>query len=111
MTIREWQKMVHFNNKNHGFHEGPEAGNMDRKLLLAVGEIVEAQNELRDGHSYTEIYTNAPSPKPEGFGIEIADAVIRLMDVCEEAGVDLQACMEEKHDYNLTRPFRHGKVF
>lgn len=110
-SIREWQKAAYFNNVQHGFHEGVNALNVDRKILLAVGELVEAQNELRDGHSATEIYCNPGTPKPEGFGIELADAVIRIMDIAESVGVDLQSCIEQKHEYNVTRPFRHGKAF
>lgn len=84
---------------------------IERKLLLVVGELCEAHEELRHGHPPTETYFNAGSDKPEGFGVEMADAAIRQFDLCEAAGVDLEARIIEKHAYNGTRPYKHGKRF
>ena len=113
MDIREWCKRVHANNLIHGFYDGPDADNLDRKLLLAVGELAEAQEELRSGHHPTDLYFTGPEDdsKPEGFGIELADAVIRIMDICARYGIDLQHCIETKHEYNLVRPYKHNKAF
>jgi len=49
-----------------------------------------------------------PSGKPEGEAIELADAVIRIMDYCEFVGIDLEQAIQLKHEYNKTRPYRHG---
>lgn len=46
--------------------------------------------------------------KPEGFGSELADVLIRLLDTCERRGVDLAAEYERKMAYNWTRGHRHG---
>ncbi len=51
--------------------------------------------------------------KPEGLGIEMADAVIRIGDlagILTRVGIriDLQELMTLKHTYNMTRPSRHG---
>lgn len=46
--------------------------------------------------------------KPEGELIELADVVIRVADYCGYKGWDLQAAIQLKHDYNLTRSHRHG---
>ena len=109
--LPEWQKVLFEVSRTHGFEENP-VGDIERKLLLAVGELVEAQNELRAGHSPTEIYYNADHPtKPEGFGIELADAVIRILNIAEGVHIDLAEYLELKHTYNTTRPFKHGKQF
>ena len=92
---------------NHGFSSGVE--DIDQKLLLAVGEIVEAQNELRTGHTPQEVYFNAE--KPEGFGVEIADAIIRLAQLTFNLDIDLYAAIALKMRYNDTRPYKHGKQF
>src|SRR5262249_49322206 len=113
MDLKHWQKVVHENNKHHGFYTGRNAKSIDRKILLAITELSEAFEELRNGHKPTEVYNN-PSyvlPKPEGFGIELADAVIRIMDICEFLGIDLEKMIELKHRYNVTRPYRHGRKF
>lgn len=48
------------------------------------------------------------SPKPEGIAVEMADCIIRILDWCGKEGVDIDAIMQEKMEYNLTRPYRHG---
>lgn len=108
--IKEWQHIVHLNNVEHGFYEGGDAENIDRKMLLSVGELIEAQEELRSGHEPEEVYY-AESGKPEGFGIELADAIIRILDIAEYAGLDMGALMAEKHLFNVTRPHKHGRAF
>lgn len=92
----------------HGFVE--ENVNIDQKLLLICGEVIEAQNELRDGHETNEIYFGAKG-KPEGFVIELADAVIRIFDLAAELGLDIQAAIASKAEYNESRPYKHGKNF
>lgn len=42
---------------------------------------------------------------------ELADVVIRIMDLCEAEGFDLQDTIKSKMAYNATRPHRHGKAF
>ncbi len=49
-----------------------------------------------------------PLPKPEGFPIEMADVILRAVDLCQALGVDLQHAMELKHAYNKTRTRLHG---
>ena len=88
------------------------------KLLLVVSEVVEAHDELRKGRAIDETYYptlgsmehEAPY-KPEGAPSEIADSVIRLFDLADEAGLDLAAMIEEKTRYNATRSHMHGKAF
>jgi NTP pyrophosphatase (non-canonical NTP hydrolase) len=46
--------------------------------------------------------------KPEGFPSELADIMIRVMDLAEGMGVDLGKEILEKHEYNKTRPYKHG---
>jgi len=96
------------------------------KLLLIVSEAVEAHDELRTGHGMTETYyaplidewgkvtgagwEDGPQ-KPEGVPSELADVVIRVFDLADEAGIDLAGMIDEKLRYNATRPYRHGKRF
>lgn len=46
--------------------------------------------------------------KPEGIPAELADVVIRVMDAAVHYGIDLEASIIEKMNYNKTRDFRHG---
>ena len=47
--------------------------------------------------------------KPKGFDIELADIVIRVGDLAGALGIDLDAAVQRKHAYNLTRPHRHNR--
>ena len=46
-----------------------------------------------------------------GVAVELADAVIRIADMCGHLGIDLDAVIEEKMADNADRPYKHGKRF
>lgn len=46
--------------------------------------------------------------KPEGIPSELADIVIRVLDIADHYGIDLQQAILDKHSYNVTRPYKHG---
>ena len=79
------------------------------KLLMIHSEISEATEELREGQifAYTLPFGKTPD-KPEGLEIELADAVIRIFDLCGRLGIDLEEAIRVKMDYNETRSKRHG---
>ena len=84
---------------------------IERKLLLVIGEVCEAHEELRAGHDPAQIYRNDGSDKPEGVPIELADAQIRLLDVQAACGNDSESAIALKHEFNGTRPHKHEKAF
>jgi hypothetical protein len=77
------------------------------RLMLIVGEVVEAHEEIRSGHGVNEIYYG-PDGKPEGVPIELADVQIRLDDTIGEMQIDMPAAKEEKGGYNERRAAMHG---
>jgi hypothetical protein len=58
--------------------------NFGEIIMLAVSELAEALECYRTGKPVTEVWIE--NGKPEGFPIEIADAVIRLLDNLVAAG-------------------------
>jgi hypothetical protein len=36
------------------------------------------------------------------------DCIIRILDWCGKESVDVDALLAMKHEYNKTRPYRHG---
>jgi len=105
-TFRQLQKEIHKNAIEHGWWDNKrEFGTL---ISLCHTELSEAFEAFRDGANPAEVFIDPESGKPEGIGVELADTVIRIMDTCEFYGIDLIALIEQKHEYNKTRPFKHG---
>lgn len=92
--INEVARQIHENAVDHGWWD-EERG---------FPEVLE---EYRNGRLPTEVYTGN-NGKPEGIPIELADVIIRVLDYCGYAGIDIDATISQKHEYNKTRPYRHG---
>jgi len=109
MHINDIAAKIAFANNAKGF--AFTIDEIHQKLLLAVSEICEAQEELRDGHGVTEIYyvLHNGVRKPEGFPVELADAIIRLLHVTHNFGINIDAVIQEKLVYNRQRPLKHGR--
>ncbi len=48
-------------------------------------------------------------PALSGESAELADVLIRIFHYCGRYGIDLGMAVRLKYEYNITRPFRHGK--
>lgn len=110
-------KILHQAQVEKGFWDGvwrldglPSLTSIEQKLLLIVGEVAEAHEELRSNDDPHHVYYRE-NGKPEGFGFELADVFIRLADLAGALGLDLGAFVAEKHAFNLTRPPKHGRLF
>lgn len=112
LTVKQLVAQSYNNSASHGFYDGPPPNIME-KFMLMVGEIGEASEEHRKGQHPTAIYYSTDKDgrqKPEGIPVELADAVIRIADFCGYFGIDLAAAIQEKHEYNAGRPYKHNKV-
>ena len=100
MLLKEIASDVHCLAKSKGWWESErEVGTM---IALIHSELSEALEAHRG---------DVMSDKIPGFlGIEeeMADAVIRIMDMCEGMGWRLDEAIVAKHEYNKTRSHRHG---
>jgi len=83
--------------------ENIKAARMAQKLLLAVGEISETLESLRHGDP-----PDSHIPKFRGSEAEIADAIIRLMNLAEDGNLRLAEAIIAKSSYNSRRPKFHG---
>ena len=67
------------------------------KLMLVVTEVAEAAEAVT--HSDIENFTE-----------EMADAVIRMLDLTGTMGIDIAGAIAAKMAVNEVRPYKHGKV-
>lgn len=107
MNLKLLTEIVHANSVAHGWWENDFDRHPLALLFLVQSELAEAGEEYRDHHDISEVYYNGN--KPEGFPVELADAVIRILDICGYYKIDLEKVLLEKHEYNKTRPYKHGK--
>ena len=101
MTITEIQNRVHRIALDHGWWDAPRS--IGEVLMLVVTELAEAMEAYREG--------NPESEKIRGFSRmeeELADVMIRLLDLAENEGFNLEAAVLAKMAYNEDRPYRHG---
>lgn len=133
MNLNEWAMEIHKNAVEHGWWEGDRG--LPEILMLIVSELSEALEESRAGRpmEWHGCMLNQGNPcmqkelgceddfkeetctycmvKPEGIAVEVIDALIRILDWCGKVGIDVERLVREKHEYNKTRAYKHGKLF
>lgn len=126
MNINELAKEVHENAVAHGWWEKPPT--LPEALCLIHGELSEALEEYREGNplvygtcalaaedcKFSGVCDKVGQPgaegpcKPEGIAVELADVILRTLDLMAALGVDVDAVVMAKHRYNLGREYKHG---
>lgn len=120
MNLNNYSKVFHRAAKDNGFWD--KEPNFAEKLMLVVSELSEClEADRKNHHANLQVY-NELSPHERtaaNFEImvkstvedEIADAFIRLFDICGYYGIDIEAHIKAKAEYNATRPYKHGKAY
>jgi len=88
----------------HGFWERDIHGNPTRDmasgLLLIITELSEAYEAYRSGRLEGK----------DNLTEELADALIRLLDLSYGLGLHIENAMIKKMKFNKKRPYKHGKI-
>ena len=124
-------KEIHENAKSKGFYDSEK--NIGEMLCLIHSEVSEALEADRK-----KMYTNVSEIKLKGladknfgatfndeavfkdffstfvkntFEDELADVVIRVLDLCAFKGINIESHIKAKMRYNSSRPHKHGKSY
>jgi hypothetical protein len=125
MNLTELSQKIHAGNVERGFYDHPAT--FPDRCMLIVSEISEAVEAHRNGR------TTAPADVDQACRMaalemapfvgffrdkvkdtvedEIADAIIRLLDLSGYMGINIDAHVAAKLSYNATRGIRHGKAY
>lgn len=106
----DFQQRVYDTNVAKGFHADPATQHPAIKVALIHSELSELLEVLRNGRPWPEVMS-AKCPEITAVAEELADTVIRCLDMAGALGIDLVAAVHAKQAYNETRPHKHGKAF
>lgn len=86
---------------------------LSQKLALITSEVTEALEDLRADREFVGAEAvEVVGGKPEGFGSELADIIIRTLDMGGALGIDLEEIIIQKLEYNdKSRGRLHGRKF
>ncbi len=74
--------------------------------MLIITEVEEAHQEYENGKSINETYYLEEKPqKPEGIPSELADIIIRILDLCGEYNIDIEKSIDELDKYEENSAF------
>lgn len=94
-SISELCEFCHGIAVEKGFWE--KERNVGEALMLVVTELAEAM----EGYRHQD---------DDNFKEELADAFIRLFDLCGGLKINIEDEINKKCDINKKRPYKHGKI-
>lgn len=122
MSLNRLAREIHADNVGKGFWEKPR--NVGELLMLVVSELGEGiEAHRKDNFANLEQYIEDTKGNdridPEAFKKhikdtfedELADAIIRLLDMCYGLNIDIEFHVSEKLKYNRTRGYKHNKSY
>jgi NTP pyrophosphatase (non-canonical NTP hydrolase) len=121
--INELSKTIHANYVKKGFYEGEknigemlalihsevsEALEADRKDHHCIGSTIKVVNTWEDDSNFQKAFTQSVK---DTFEDELADVLIRVLDMAGFLNIDLAEHVDAKLRFNSLRPHKHGKKY
>lgn len=97
MNVRQMQKVIERINRDKGWYDVERT--VGDLVSLIHSEVSEALEAFRKSPEET---------MQEDIGEELADIIIRTLDMASRLGVDMQVVLERKIEKNRHRGYRHG---
>ncbi|MGJ7024958.1 hypothetical protein [Petrimonas sulfuriphila] len=120
-TLNKLRDEIHEYAINKGFWDKErETGTL---LMLCVSELSEAMEADRNGlyadleliekdkEDFIDFKWSFENSIKDTFEDELADTIIRILDLCGAKGIDIEKHIELKMKYNATRERMHGKKY
>ncbi|WP_394749592.1 nucleoside triphosphate pyrophosphohydrolase family protein [Spongiimicrobium salis] len=120
--INKLSNEIHQNNIRKGFYEGEK--NIGEMLALIHSEVSEAlEADRKDTYTAGNIFAvngwNSDADFKDSFEKyvkdtfedELADIMIRVMDLAAFKGIDLDQHISAKMRFNSLREYKHGKKY
>lgn len=123
--LNKFAQEVHQNAVEHGWWE--KEPSFPEIIALCHSELSEALEDYRAGKPLVDGIcglcqedevcsqtSDAFAPcgtHPEGAAVELADCILRILDYCGHAKIDIDAVLAAKHEYNKSRPRNRLKSF
>lgn len=131
LSLNGLADIIHLNAKNKGFYDSPkELGTMLMLVVSELGEALEADRLGRkaDVNIYNKMVDGLKDCKiddvrtelsnqyfiqfvKDSIEDEIADSLIRLLDMCGYLNIDIDTHIALKMSYNSSRQKLHGKSY
>ncbi len=130
--INKLSEEIYANAKSKGFYDDGEAQNIGERLALIHSEVSEALEADRKNKYAIETYNinnnihldviesmsdiqyfkqEFEAAYKDTFEDELADIMIRVMDMAAFKGIDLEKHIAFKMKYNSFREHKHGKKY
>lgn len=122
--LNELSKKAYQNAVDKGFYENGKGRNIGEKLMLMVSELAEgleadrhssyckhnmdSVNAIEDDEEFVKHYKEAVKGT---FEEEMADIIIRVLDMCGYKNIDIDAHVLAKMRFNSHREKYHGKNY
>lgn len=102
--VNDLAERCHKVSRDHGFWEDLSPSDVEvvlAKLCLIHSEVSEACEGIRE---------NIADDEKGGLGEELADTIIRCLDLAEARGINIEQLMVNKITENEHRQHMHGKL-